>query len=39
MIKKWSTSPAIIELLELLESLRGIEKAIKQELDDIIRGK
>jgi len=39
MIRKWSASPAIIELLGLFESLHGIEEAIKQELDDIIRGK
>lgn len=39
MIRKWSASPAIIELLELFESLHGIEEAIKQELDDTIHGK
>lgn len=39
MIVKWSTSPAIIELLKLFENLRRIETAIKQELDDIISGK
>ena len=39
MIVKWSTSAAIIELLTLFEDLRGIEATIKQELDDIIRGK
>ena len=32
MIKEWANSPAIIELQELFESLRGIEQAIKEEL-------
>lgn len=39
MIMKWSASPAIRELLELFKSLHRIETAIKQELDDVIRGK
>ena len=39
MIRNWSTSPVIIELLRLFESLREIEATIKQELDDIIRVK
>lgn len=33
MIMKWSASPDIIQLLELFESLRGIEGVIKAELD------
>lgn len=39
MIIKWGASPAIIELLKLFDDLRRIEAMIKQELDDIIRGK
>ena len=39
MIVKWSTSAAIIELLTLFEDLRRIEARIKQEFDEIIRGK
>ena len=32
IITEWSASPAIAELVELFESLRGIEQAIKEEL-------
>ncbi len=39
MIRKWSASPGIIELLALFEDLHGIEAAIKRELNGIIRGK
>lgn len=34
-ITKWSTSPAVAELVELFGSLRGIEQAIKEELDHL----
>ncbi|GAI92258.1 unnamed protein product, partial [marine sediment metagenome] len=34
-ITKWSTSPAVVELVELFESLHGIEQAIKEELDHL----
>lgn len=36
MIKKWSALPAIIELLELFESLHAIEEEIKQQLDQLV---
>ena len=39
MIVKRSASSVIAELLVLHQDLRGIEAAIKQELDDVIRGK
>lgn len=39
MIRKWSLSPSVMELLELFKSLHRIETAMKQELDGIISGK
>lgn len=36
MIRNWSASQLITELLELFESLHGIVEAIKEELDDRI---
>ncbi len=35
MIKKWSALPAIIELQGLFETLRRIEQAIKEELENL----
>ncbi len=39
MIKNRGASSAVIKLLTLFDDLRGIEATIKQELDDLIRGK
>jgi len=39
MILEWSASTAIIELLELFESLRAIKATVKQELDRTIYDK